>query len=405
VQSTAILAGLVVIGCPALYAGTFARVAAAVASIQRPTLNARDTALQHKGYYEKLDNESRMSAQLWDVTSQKPVRWAGLRRTSAYRPRADFLLGDLMPGASTQFGGQPLSVNRWGMRGGDIRLAKSPGTYRIAILGPSTVMGSGVADGETFPDLLEQRLNATARGPLRYEVLNLGVVSYSLLEQLAMLEDRVFQFQPDVVIVSDTATPQMRVVMHLLSVVAAGIPIPFPELQQLVRDVGIEAVGHQGIPVPFDWLRSITSELGVATRMPWTEAVRRLHSSCDRVVSWTLRAMAERIRAHDAVPVFVALDLVGDAVANEPRVILDARAAGFVIFDLLRIWQGRDYNAFRLSDWDSHANAAGNRLIAERLFELIQSHNRDLRAPSTSIDVVAQDLPRPGGADSHGGRH
>ena len=48
-----------------------------VASLQRSTLNARDAALQHKGYYEKLDNASRMSAQLWNIQAQQPAHWVG----------------------------------------------------------------------------------------------------------------------------------------------------------------------------------------------------------------------------------------------------------------------------------------------------------------------------------------
>ncbi len=101
---------------------------------------------------------------------------------------------------------QPLTVNRWGMRDRDTSLEKPPGTYRIALLGPSHVMGSGVADGETFADYLEERLNqsAGAASPVRYEVLNFGVAGYSMLEQLAMLEDRVFAFQPDAVFVTDS---------------------------------------------------------------------------------------------------------------------------------------------------------------------------------------------------------
>ena len=34
----------------------------------------------------------------------------------------------------------------------------------MALLGPSTVMGWGVADGETFEALLEERLNEEAAG-------------------------------------------------------------------------------------------------------------------------------------------------------------------------------------------------------------------------------------------------
>ena len=130
-----------------------------MASLQRSTLNARDAALQHKGYYENLDNASRMSAHLWSIQAQRPAHWVGLIYTEAYCQRDDFLRDDLRPGASIVFLDQPLTINRWGMRDRDYPLAKPGGTYRIALLGPSHVMGSGVADGQTFADYLEEELN------------------------------------------------------------------------------------------------------------------------------------------------------------------------------------------------------------------------------------------------------
>ena len=65
-----------------------------------------------------------------------------------------------------------------------------PETLRIALLGPSHVMGNGVADGETFEALVEERLNREfATGPARrYEILNFGVDGYALPQQIAMLE-------------------------------------------------------------------------------------------------------------------------------------------------------------------------------------------------------------------------
>ena len=105
---------------------------------------------------------------------------------------------------------QPLTTNRWGMRDRDYLLAKPEGTYRIALLGPSHVMGAGVADGETFADFLEERLNRSAAPEtnIRYEVLNFGVAGYSLLQQLAMLEERAVMFQPDAVFITNSPGAQ-----------------------------------------------------------------------------------------------------------------------------------------------------------------------------------------------------
>ncbi len=79
------------------------------------------------------------------------------------------------------------------------------------------------------------------------------------------------------------------------------------------------------------------------------------------------------------MPAFVVLDNVVDAPSEEVTAVADARAVGFLVFNLLDLWQGRDKPALHLGEWDRHPNAAGNRLIAERLFELVQQHRSELR--------------------------
>jgi len=385
-QSTAVLAGLLLLGSTQLYARQGPRLAATVESLQRSTLNARDAALQHKGYYENLDNSSRMSAQLWDVQAQKPASWIGLSQTRAARFREDFLGGDLQPGASITFLDKPLTVNRWGMRDRDTTREKPPGTYRIAVLGPSLVMGSGVADGETFSDFLEQRLNESAgpASPLRYEVLNFGAAGYTLFQQLAMLEDRVFDFQPDVVFITDSPRALEPMVEQLCGQIYRHVEIPYPTLAALLRESGVMALGGTGAAVPFQSVRSLLGAAGVSTRMPWSEAERRLRMNGDALVDWSFAELAASLRRHDMPAVFVALDNVVDPLPKGKAIVGQARRAGFLVFDLYDLWVGRDQRSLRIASADNHPNAVATRLIAERLLELIQQHRVELR-----IDAAA----------------
>jgi hypothetical protein len=380
-HSTVLLVALLAVGSTELYEELAPRFAKIVASLKQSTLNTRDAELQHKGYYEKLDNASRMSAQLWGIQAQRPAHWVGLDQTEAYCWRDDFMRGELRPGARISFLDQPLSTNEWGMRDRERTLAKPPGTYRIALLGPSHVMGSGVADGETFAAFLEEELNRSPdlRARARYEVLNFGIAGTSLLQQLALLVDRATMFEPDAVFITDSPRLEAPVAVHLRRMVAARVAIPYPGLDQLVRQTGVMAMVDDGVPVPFESGRALLLALGLRTRMPGREADQRLRLAADPLVQWTLGEIVAVTRAHGAVPVFLALDNVEDPPSTRIRAFQDASAAGFLMFDLLDLWQGRDQAALRVSQWDRHPNAAGNRLIATRLVELVRQHRSQLR--------------------------
>jgi hypothetical protein len=379
VVSSVLLAALVLLGSRDLYAPRLPAVATTVAALQRPTLNARDQGLQHKGYYENLDNTTRLSAQLWDVQARKPADWIPLVATAAFRARSDFIIGDLQPNARITFLGQPFSTNSFGMRNREIVQAKPPGVYRIAVLGPSHVMGSGVADGETFTALLEQRLNGSASG-VRYEVLNFGVAGFSLTQQLALLHDRVLGFAPDMVVFTDSPMLESTVVSHLLEVVASHGTIPFEGLAATLRASGADAVGGHGIAVPYPWAREALRRLGIGTRMPWLEARQRMREAAPGLVRITLQQLAADTRAGGAVPVFLALDIVHPR-ANVPMPALaDARQSGMEVIDLLGLWpDGARASELRIGAWDDHPNVEGDRMIADALFDALHQRRRELR--------------------------
>lgn len=62
-------------------------------------------------------------------------------------------------------------VNVWGYRG-PVAARKAPGEFRIAVFGGSTAFGYGVTWEESFPAVLERRLDA--RAPGAYKVVNLA---------------------------------------------------------------------------------------------------------------------------------------------------------------------------------------------------------------------------------------
>lgn len=79
---------------------------------------------------------------------------------------------------------------------------KQPQEYRIAIVGDSVTFGEGVPNTEeTFTEVLEHMLNQH-QNLLTVKVFNFGVSAYSVKEMAAMLQHRLVNIQPDLVVMA-----------------------------------------------------------------------------------------------------------------------------------------------------------------------------------------------------------
>lgn len=280
------------------------------------------------------------------------------------------MLRDLLPSRQTTWNGRMFSTNRWGMRDQDYEAAKPAGTLRIAILGPSHVMGNGVADGETFESLVERRLNRefTLGDYRRFEILNFAVDGYSLPQQLAILEDRVFGFSPDVVIATHYKDNRDMTQGFLMKVADQHIAIANPDLRKLTADAGLSDPGSNGVPVPLAWARSLAGRLGVATRMPFGEESSRARRVAPDVLAWSFRQFGDMTRAHRVAGAVLALNVVIDDVPSEISLRSVIDETGLPVFDLFDVFPAERRPELRVAPWDDHPNAEGHRLIADRLY-------------------------------------
>lgn len=79
---------------------------------------------------------------------------------------------------------------------------KHPQEYRIAIVGDSVTFGEGVPNTEgTFTEVLEHMLNQQ-QNLLTVKVFNFGVSAYSVKQMAAMLQHRMVDIQPDLVVMA-----------------------------------------------------------------------------------------------------------------------------------------------------------------------------------------------------------
>jgi hypothetical protein len=350
VATLVVLLILAPLGINGVYSQLGPRAASFVHSLRSGQLSRADTLLLERGYYEDLMRVDRFNSQLWEVYMNKPLDWLDVRGLGLERFTGDFRRKELVPSfvAQTRFG--TIRTNRWGMRDREYERQAAPGTYRVALLGASTVMGWGVSDSETFESLVERRLNEERAGQpfAHYEILNLAVPGYELPQQLATL-DKVWSFSPDAIMYA-----------------AIG-----REMHGSVEFLATSA--RRGTPIPYDFLRDVLHRAGVDAGTDETTAVRRLEPYRGEIVSWLYREMARLCRERRAVPILAFLPQTYRGVWEREAedVLHRAQEAGFVILDLRGIFRGHDLVSLRLAEWDAHPNAKAHQIMAAGLYEAI----------------------------------
>lgn len=110
-----------------------------------------------------------------------------------YVPNAE---GEIrIPGIHRRF-----RINQQGFHGADFVRAKTPGTYRIALVGTSNLTGIWMhGGGKNYAELLEERLQDAG---YQVEVMNFGIDGrYRALHELRLIDSDVAPYEPDLVLI------------------------------------------------------------------------------------------------------------------------------------------------------------------------------------------------------------
>ena len=343
--STASLVALLALGEPGVYDRAGEHFSDTMQSLRSTKLNRLDAAKLQRGYYEDLLDVDRLDSELARVMKSKPKSWKQLHETPALRPRADFQLTELVPESETLYKEAPLVVNAWGMRDKPYDKEKPANTTRVALLGASYVMGSGVPNDATFEALLEERWNADSAAGRRFEILNFAVGGFSPMQRMGSLEERALAFDPDLALYIAHENEAFRIERHLVTARQRGIEIPYPELREILARAELsDEMTDQ------DYERAI-------------EPLRR------EILGWTYARIAATCKARGIRPVWVflpTLEMHGTPTDIDWMFAL-AREAGFETVSLFDVFEDVDVFAVRIAPWDYHPNEDGHRRIADAL--------------------------------------
>ena len=95
------------------------------------------------------------------------------------------------------------NLNSHGFRGTEFSEAKSPSTYRIFMIGGSTMFGSGAtSDQTTIPGILQKMFDSD-NSIQKIEVINAGLSGANSDTELELIDKKLIAFSPNLVIVYD----------------------------------------------------------------------------------------------------------------------------------------------------------------------------------------------------------
>jgi alginate O-acetyltransferase complex protein AlgI len=342
---------LCLLAVPSIATRTVPDLKNVVARLQGDVLNARDLALQRRGYYEELD-VNRMGNWQWH-DAEEPEGWKS--KEAFVRKRSDFLLTEIVPSVSTVLGGAPAKSNRLGMRDREYETTKAANTYRMVLLGASNDMGWGVKNDQTYENVVEDYLNQRLPDPQysRYEILNLSVAADSIVQRVLRLEQVGFEFQADAAILAVSAVDQQFIASYLRKALIQGVE-PSASYREIVE--------------------SVESRAHVNGKMPSAMIERRLQPYATELYKWSFQRFAQQCAQRGVRPLVmyrpIAADFSGLESSTRSEILGIARAAGLQVIDLSGAFDSvTDRSLLILAKWDDHTTPLGHRLLADKLYE------------------------------------
>lgn len=345
---------LLAVANPAINGRLEPRAASMIATITGDQLNTRDQQQLVKGYYEELLGVESSGSMVWSVRSEQPEtwRWNG-HAGSGYQVETHDLRGaEMRPHINAIDKGQSFITNQWGMRDQEYDKPKAPGTYRIAMLGSSHTLGAGVVMENTFPSLVERRLNTGDINSLhrKVELLNFAHAGDSILRRLARLHKNAIAFDIDFVVDMSVSGEAHLAVRNLRDAVRDSTPDMDPALLDIVRRA------------------AVTPEMS-------SEAIEsRLGPFADEILRAAFQQLSLTAKQNNVKAVVFVLPRVDDtdAIYREEWESISklVHEAGLMAINLEGVYGPlNNRSALKLASWDWHPNTEGHALLAERIYQ------------------------------------
>lgn len=328
-------------------------VAQAIDKLRNPLrLSGRDAQALDRGYYEDLTDVARFNPELAEVYAERPADW---ERCWAIHRTGGFPTHVLLPNRKVAFKGAMMSTNALAMRDREYNQVKPEDTYRVALIGASHSMGTGVEDWQVFENLVEDRLNQSLpTGTAKVEILNFSVGGHGPLSRLFYLEHKLSEFDIDALVfvaIDDIGWARRE----FLNGVLGEYELLWPELNQMADKWGLDSGMDQIL----------------------AEARMKAHN--EELLGWIYRRVEEAARLNEFEPFLLVIprprEESNERMAQVRTQISVAERSGLTVVEVLDVYKTDiPFDQLWIAAWDRHPNARGHELLAEATYKVLAPH-------------------------------
>lgn len=292
-----------------------------------------------------------------------------------------------LPGSVGMTHGHPVHINTFGFRGSEWLAAKPSAAFRILALGDSFTFGQGVGEEDLYTTHLEKQLRDKFSDK-SIEVLNLGVMGYSAVDEAKLLEKIGPLLQPDLVLVQFTGN-DVREGNQVAEKERNRWAFPIPEGTKTVlltnsKAMNWMAIKYDQLLMNFGLRPNVVTSLESAYD-PRSEEWKRFVEAYEQMLKWT--------KLHHLSPPLVGLFIstqyaqaaLNDFVDMTPAIRMQDNfvkqvgatlsGMGIPTVDYLPLFRNYNKQNMAVSKWEGHPNALAHRLYAEGFFDAITSRN------------------------------
>ena len=308
----------------------------------------------------------------------------------------DSVFSHMKPDSVGKTHGNPVRINSLGFRGPQISIPKATNCFRILVLGDSFTFGQGVAESDIYTSLLEEELSAKFQRK-KIEVVNLGVMGSSAIDQIKLLKNLGSLLQPNLLLIGFNGNDLRE-------------RSQFPEAERLRWALPVPSTIEEFFSRHFKLVRWVITKYDaflinagvrpdVITSMasaynPQSEEWQRFVEAYENILKWA--------QAHDISTPVVGLLLPAVRYGGADWVQLTSTdeemlrqfkqvehtldEMGFYTIDYLPLFQAHNKQDMTVSKWEGHPNALAHRIYAQGFINAILALDLVDRGEAASLN-------------------